>query len=123
MTNRRRDAGTLPTVIIDCHVHIAAVVPGHGLMSHKLLKSIPFRFMQWKFGLSGASPETDVALEKYLVQTLDETQELDAAALLAFDAVHDHDGRPDWNNTHLYVTNDYAIELARRHRKLLFAAS
>src|SRR5690349_12333742 len=110
-------------MVIDCHVHIAACVPGHGLMSDRLLKSVPFRFMQWKFGLNGASAETELALERYLVSTLDDAAELDAVALLAFDAVHDKDGRADWDNTHLYVTNDYAMELARRHRKLLFAAS
>src|SRR4051794_32022240 len=110
-------------MVIDCHVHIAACVPGHGMMSQRLLKSIPFAFMQWKFGLHGASAATEVALEQYLVRMLDETAELDAVALLAFDAVHDRDGRPDWNNTHLYVTNDYSMELARRHRKILFAAS
>src|SRR5690606_1283084 len=46
-----------------------------------------------------------------------------AAVILAFDAVHDRDGRRDEPNTHLYVTNDYVIELCRRHRNMLFGAS
>src|SRR5262249_38969794 len=43
---------------------------------------------------------------------------IDAAVVLAFDAVHDGDGRLDAENTHLYVTNDYASELTRDHPKL-----
>jgi predicted TIM-barrel fold metal-dependent hydrolase len=109
-------------MIIDCHVHIAACMPGHGHMSPRLLKSIPFQFMQWKFRLRGASRETETALEQKLVEAI-QTSELDAVALLAFDAVHDCDGKLDLDNTHLYVTNDYVIELAIRHPKILFAAS
>jgi predicted TIM-barrel fold metal-dependent hydrolase len=43
--------------------------------------------------------------------------------VLAFDRPYTADGRPDEANTHLYVTNDYAAELARDHPKLLFGAS
>src|SRR5437762_11973599 len=110
-------------MILDCHVHIAACTAGCGLMSQRLLKSVPFQFMQWKFGLKGASPETQVALEQHLVRLVEQTQGLDAVALLAFDAVHDRDGVVDWFNTHLHVTNDYVIHLAAKHSKLLFAAS
>src|SRR5205085_10662540 len=58
-----------------------------------------------------------------LIELLEGTPELDAAAVLAFDAVYGRDGALDPLNTHLYVSNDYVIELARRHRKVLFAAS
>lgn len=43
--------------------------------------------------------------------------------VLAFDAVHDADGRLDQANTHLYVTNDYVMDLAQNHPKVLFGAS
>lgn len=92
-------------------------------MSRYLLNSPSFRFLQWRFGLSGASPETEVALERKLIETIDSTPGLDAVALLAFDGVHTADGHFDAPRTHLYVTNDYVIELARRHRKVLLAAS
>ena len=110
-------------MVIDCHVHVSACTPGHGMMSQRLLKSAAFRFMQWRFNLHGASLETERELERILVRTLDETTELDAAVVLAFDAPHTRDGKLDEPNTHLYVTNDYAIELAARHRKILFGAS
>ena len=110
-------------LIIDCHVHISALTPGHGTMSQKLLNSIPFRFMQRRLNLPGQDAATERALEAKLKETIDATEKLDAVAVLAFDAVHDEAGRMDLANTHLYVTNDYVIELAQRHPKMLFGAS
>jgi len=114
---------SFPAVIIDCHVHVSAVTPGHGSMSPRLLSSIPFRFMRWRFGLSGEDERSEHQLEARLARTIDETAALDAAVILAFDAVFAADGTRDNANTHLYVTNDYVIELARRNRKLLLGAS
>src|SRR5258708_3660185 len=108
---------------IDCHVHVSALTPGHGSMSPKILGSIPFRFMQWRLGIQGTDERTERAIESKLVTTLAETEALDAAVVLAFDAVYDRDGQLDLANTHLYVTNDYAIDLCRRHPKMLFGAS
>jgi len=92
-------------------------------MSPKLLNSIPFRFMQRRLNLPGQDASTERALEAKLKETIDGTERLDAVAVLAFDAVHDEEGRMDLANTHLYVTNDYVIELAARHPKMLFGAS
>jgi predicted TIM-barrel fold metal-dependent hydrolase len=110
-------------MVIDCHVHTCAFTPEHGKMSAHLLKTLPFRFMRWRLGMTGAGAETELQVERLLFRLLDETTRLDAAVVLAFDAVHDDDGRLDDANTHLYVTNDYAIDLAKRHRKILFGAS
>jgi predicted TIM-barrel fold metal-dependent hydrolase len=108
---------------IDCHVHISALTPGHGSMSRQLLRSLPFRFMRWRLGIRGADVSTEHAIEAKLAQSIDETPGIDAAVILAFDAVYDEAGRFDAANTHLYVTNDYAIEVCRRHPKMLFGAS
>ena len=108
---------------IDCHVHVCAVTPGHGSMSQRVLRSMPFRFMRWRLGMKGEDEATERAVAAKLVETIDQTDALDAAVILAFDAVYDRDGRFDANNTHLYVTNDYAIELCRRDGKMLFGAS
>jgi predicted TIM-barrel fold metal-dependent hydrolase len=110
-------------MILDCHVHVCANSPGHGKMSKRLLTSIPFRFMQWRFKLNGFSPQVDKQVEDLLARTLNETAELDAAVILAFDAPHTADGVLDDANTHLYATNDYVIELCRRHPKMRFGAS
>jgi mannonate dehydratase len=113
-------------MLIDCHVHVSCLVPGHGLMSPRILKSLPFRFMQWRLGVrqDEADPAgTERALTRLMFKLLDDATELDAAAVLAFDAVHTKDGQLDLPRTHLYVTNDFVIELAKQHRKVLFACS
>jgi predicted TIM-barrel fold metal-dependent hydrolase len=110
-------------MVIDCHVHVLALTPAHGSTSPHLLGTLPFRFMRWRLGIPGDDEATERALEAKLVATIDENTKLDAAAVLAFDAVHDRDGRLDEANTHLYVKNDYVIELAKRHAKIRFAAS
>jgi predicted TIM-barrel fold metal-dependent hydrolase len=110
-------------MIIDCHVHVSALTPGHGMMSAKLLDSIAFRFMQRRLNLPGRDAATERALEAKLAETIDGAEKLDAAVILAFDAVHTDDGAIDLSKTHLYVTNDYVIELAARHPKMLFGAS
>ena len=92
-------------------------------MSDRLQRSAAFRFMRWRLGIKGYDEATERQLERKLAETIDQTEILDAAVVLAFDAVYDRDGRRDDANTHLYVTNDYVIELARRHPKILFGAS
>jgi predicted TIM-barrel fold metal-dependent hydrolase len=110
-------------MIIDCHVHLSALLPGHGTMSAKLLKSPQFWFLAKRFGIPIDPAVTDDALEKLLIAQLDEAVELDAAVLLAFDAVYDLDGKRDDANTNLALDNDYVINLAGRHNKLLFGCS
>src|SRR3954465_13204885 len=110
-------------MVIDCHVHICAAIPGHGMMSDRLQKSLAFRFMRWRLGIVGYDAATERQLGEKLRQKLYQASWLDARRRLAFDAVHDAEGRMDEANTHLYVTNDYVIELARRNRKMLFGAS
>jgi predicted TIM-barrel fold metal-dependent hydrolase len=111
-------------MVIDCHVHICAFTPGHGKMSQHLLGTIPFRFMRWRLGVRGEDETSERDLEELLINLIQGTPQIDAVVLLAFDAVYTRDGVLDDSNTHLYVTNDYAIELCRRHpRSLLFGAS
>ena len=86
-------------------------------MSARLLNSIPFRFMRWKFGLVGSDAAADRAIEALLVSTIQQTPKLDAAVALAFDGVYDALGNFIDADTHFYVTNDYVIELARDTRK------
>jgi predicted TIM-barrel fold metal-dependent hydrolase len=92
-------------------------------MSGRLLRSAPFRMMRWKLGVAGNDEQTERDIEAALVQTVNDTPELDAVAVLAFDRAYRPDGHPDYSNTHLYVSNDYVMELARKHEKLLFAPS
>lgn len=111
-------------MILDCHVHICAFMPGHGSMSQKLLKSLPFRFMRWRLGVNDSVP--DLNTEDKLATILNNLialSSLDAAVVLAFDAVHDRNGKLDAANTHLHVTNDYVIELTEKYPQMKFGAS
>ncbi|MFI5378055.1 MAG: amidohydrolase family protein [Tepidisphaerales bacterium] len=110
-------------MVADLHVHVSAFTPGHGLMSRRLLDSLPFRAMRWWLGIRGEDERTERQIEQQLADTINGTPELDAAVVLAFDAVYTEAGEFDAPNTHLYVTNDYVIELCRRHRKMLFGCS
>jgi uncharacterized protein len=108
---------------IDCHVHVSALTLPRGTMSPRIRNSFPFRFMQWRLGIRGSDAAVERAVEAKLVETLNQTDTLDAAVILAFDAVYDHNGNHDPANTHLYVSNDCVIDLCRRYRKMLFGAS
>jgi predicted TIM-barrel fold metal-dependent hydrolase len=111
-------------MIADLHVHVFADTPGHGWLSDRLRKKSGMRFIRWRLGLPsepGAPFEQTVAAK--LRQTVAGASDLDAAVVLAFDAVYDQAGNRDDANTHLYVTNDYVAELTRDQPKLLFGAS
>jgi predicted TIM-barrel fold metal-dependent hydrolase len=111
-----------PALIIDCHVHVAATEP-HGRMSAQLQGTLPFRFMQWRLGMCGTEPQKERALAAKLAQEIAATPRLDAAVVLAFDAVYDADGAMNVRDTHLYVTNDYVADLARRNHQMRFGCS
>jgi predicted TIM-barrel fold metal-dependent hydrolase len=110
-------------MVIDCHVHVCAFTQGHGSVSPELSDTIPFRIMRWKLGLDGEDWHTEDALADLLAHQIEDVPELDAAVVLAFDAVHDTSGAIDGDRTHLYVTNDYVIELCRKYPRMLFGAS
>jgi uncharacterized protein len=110
-------------MVIDCHVHAAAMLPGHGSTSARLLKTLPFRFIRWRLGMSGNDEVMERGMEAKLAEAIKGTPEIDAAVVLAFDGVYDDRGEFDSANTHLFVTNEYVIELCKRHPKMLFGAS
>ncbi len=112
-------------MIVDCHVHILAMTAGHGKVSSYLRKRPNVFLARFKFGLPffGTDEQLERAFENRLARSINQTPELDAVVGLAFDAVYTEDGQFDDANTHLYVTNDYAAALARKHPKILFGAS
>lgn len=92
-------------------------------MSRTLLDSVPFRFMRWKFGLVGEDARTEATLEQLLARTVAEANPVEAAVVLAFDAVHDATGKRDANRTHFEVANDYVRDVTRKYPRLLYGAS
>ena len=110
---------------IDCHVHVLAMSPGRGKLSRYLRRRPNVGFARLRLGipLRGPDEKIEQAFADSLVRTIDGTPELDAAVGLAFDGVYSPEGQYDDENTHIYVANEYAAELARTHKKILFGAS
>jgi predicted TIM-barrel fold metal-dependent hydrolase len=110
-------------MVIDCHLHLCTFTPEHGGTSAHLLSTLPFRFMRWRLGMTGADASTERQLERKFAELMAETPQVDAAVVLAFDAVYTDDGEFDHANTHLYVTNGYVLELSKQRKNVLFGAS
>lgn len=92
-------------------------------MSRTLLDSLPFRFMRWKFGLVGEDTTTERTLEELLARTVAGANPVNAAVVLAFDAVHDSEGKRDSARTHFEVANDYVRDVTRTYPGLFYGAS
>src|SRR5437588_2508983 len=84
-------------VIVDCHVHVCATTPGHGTVSRRLRRRFSFVFMRWRLGISffGGDEVIERDVEARLVDTVQQTPEIDAAVVLALDDPYTDDGRPD----------------------------
>jgi predicted TIM-barrel fold metal-dependent hydrolase len=79
--------------------------------------------MRWRLGMKGADASTERQLEKKFDDLMAQTPQIDAAVVLAFDAVYTDEGEFDQKNTHLYVTNGYVLELSKKRKNVLFGAS
>jgi uncharacterized protein len=110
-------------MVIDCHLHLCTFTPEHGGTSPYLLSTLPFRFMRWRLGMTGADATTERQLERKFAELMAATPQIDAAVGLAFDAVYTDAGEFDHANTHLYVTNGYVLELSKQRKNVLFGAS
>ena len=104
-------------MIVDCTVHAFAATPGHGHLSGYLRKrpnvlAPPPASGSASRSSAGRREGGGGDFEARLARTVNETPELDAAVVLAFDRVYAEDGTPDDAHTHLSVTNDYAAELS-----------
>ncbi|MDD5307476.1 MAG: amidohydrolase family protein [Deltaproteobacteria bacterium] len=105
---------------IDCHVHLVAMSQASGCRVSRRL-----RFFLRFLGVRGArTPEEfdRLYVEKLAAEVC--ASELDRVVLLALDRVHGEDGAPDDGRTDLFVSNDHAHSVVRRHRDVfLFGAS
>jgi hypothetical protein len=121
-------------VILDCHVHAAALLPGDGHLSARARRGYAFRWMRHQLGVPGTADDrsTQQILERALLTAIEGASELDGAVLLAFDGVYTRDGAPDSPATHLNVSNAYVSWLARggaqgagttKHPRMHFGAS
>ena len=104
--------------IIDCHVHLAALPDGRNgcHISRRMLHSPLFRFLLWKHDLEVTDPAN--SNQKYVNQLLDElarSQYVGKAILLGMDGVYGQDGKLDQDKTDFLISNDYVLDIVRRH--------
>ena len=107
---------SLPTSLIDCHVHLAALPDGNNgcMISSNMLKSPLFRFLLWKHQLSPTNPAA--ANHKYLqdlLRELRESRHVRKAVLLGMDGVYTKDGRLNQQATDFLISNDYVLKQAQ----------
>ncbi|MDN5942108.1 MAG: amidohydrolase family protein [Nitrospira sp.] len=115
---------TAKNVLIDCHVHLAALPDGDNgcYISPKMLRSPLFRFLLWKHQLSPSNPRE--ANRKYLDDLLTElrtSRHVRQAVLLGMDGVYDQNGRLNQAHTDFLISNDYVIKTAQAHPNELLA--
>ncbi len=109
---------TAKNVLIDCHVHLAALPDGDNgcYISPKMLRSPLFRFLLWKHQLSPSHPRE--ANRKYLDDLLTElraSRHVQQAVLLGMDGVYDQNGRLNQAHTDFLISNDYVLKTARAY--------
>jgi predicted TIM-barrel fold metal-dependent hydrolase len=122
----RPQTGVRELMKIDCHVHPIGLSNKSGCyLSPRMLRSIPYRFILFRFGLTRVK-DPEERERVYLKRLVDEVEEseIDRAVLLAFDEVHAPDGSPDRRRTNVIVPNDFVLDICGRHPSLfLFGAS
>jgi len=111
--------------MLDIHTHVFCwgEDPRQGFLSEETRRRWLTRLIVRLTGLDREPGETrSDQIRNRLVRQLDESS-LSRAVVLAQDAVYRDDGEPDTKRTHFYVSNDYVLELAGRHEKILAGCS
>jgi uncharacterized protein len=103
---------------IDVHVHLAALPTGDNgcYVSPKMRKSLFFRLLNWKLGLSFSDPQSaNSSYVTHLLNALSRSKKVGRAVLLAMDGVYGKQGELDWQRTDFLVSNRYVLEVSREH--------
>jgi len=113
--------------VIDIHCHVAG--EGHGgsgcTISRAMAENWRYGFFRKAFGVPREviEREGDAAVCRKIAADVAASRAVDAAVILAFDAVVDRRGEVDRARTHLYVPNEFVSREAEEHGNLLFGAS
>jgi predicted TIM-barrel fold metal-dependent hydrolase len=102
--------------VLDIHVHLFGVGDaGSGCRLSKATTDGPlFKLLAVQLGLGERAKMFDEGYVLALAEQV-ETSGLDKAVVLAQDAVYDQRGKPDWDNTHFYIPNDYLFQVVARY--------
>ena len=108
----------------DAHVHFIGENPACGNhLSPRKKNSLLGRYFMWRLGYNGKSSIEDFYLHRLLSHLADPENPIRRVILLGLDAVHDPDGTRRLDRTEFALSNDYLIELGRRHPALIPAVS
>ena len=101
---------------LDIHVHLFGTGDGGSAcrLSQATSEGQLFKYLSGKLRLRERAKTID---EGYVLALAEQVERsgLDKAVILAQDAVYDPSGKPDWDKTHFYVSNDYLFEVAARY--------
>lgn len=112
--------------IIDIHCHAAGIGAGGSgcFVSEKMRRSWKYRIYLSAFGITEAELEQqgDTLIFKRLSDTLRESQQVEAAVILAMDGVIDTHGNLDRKLTEMHLPNHFVAHECSRYDNLLFGA-
>ena len=111
--------------MLDIHTHVFCwgENPREGFLSEETRRRWLTRLIVRATRLDRELGETrSDQIRNRLVRQLNESK-LSRAVVLAQDAVYRDDGELDSKRTHFFVSNDYVLELADRHEKILAGCS
>jgi hypothetical protein len=105
---------------LDLHVHLMGVGDGGSgcVISPTIQQGPLFKLLVHRLNLRERAKSLDEAYVLALVEQL-KGSGLKQCALLAQDAVYDAQGQPDWRKTHVYVPNDYVLQIAASFPELM----
>jgi len=94
-------------------------------MSKRFLSSPAYLYMVVRSGipLRELLEDHDQAIRTTLINRLNKAPSVDFGVFLAFDPVYNERGEIDNEKSHMITPNEYVMEIARHHQKVLFGAS
>jgi len=101
---------------LDIHVHLFGTGDaGSGCrLSKKTSEGPLFHILSEQLQLRRRAKTIDEGYVLALAEAVEKSG-LDQAVILAQDAVYGRNGKPDWNNTHFYIPNDYLFQVVARY--------
>jgi len=126
--NHRYSENPLPRKIIDMHTHVACLgngsrVDGECYISPAMQQSYKFSVYLKSFGVtvSELQQSHDFVVFDRLAEKINSSTHVKASVVLAMDAAVDHvTGQIDWNETQVYVPNEFVLAGIKQQKPGLF---
>lgn len=118
---------TSSRLIVDAHVHTAGIGAGKSgcFISKELREGYKFKWYLRAFGVTEqelVEKGDGIVLHK-LAASIEASEEIDKAVVLAMDGVIADDKTLDREKTQVYIPNEFVARETRKHKTLLFGAS